>query len=170
MPGFTCATCGNYHDELPLCFGAAVPDYYYSIPAEERETRIEKSADWCIIDNEHFFIRGRLEIPIIDYPEKLVWNVWTSLSKQNFVRSQELWNDPLRATEEPYFGWLQTVIPGYDKTLNIKTWVHTQPVGAAPQIEVFEDAHPLLLDQQNGLTLPHVQQLVERLLHQEENT
>jgi len=165
MPGFTCVTCGNYHDKLPLCFGTEAPDYYYTIPLEERKTRVEKSADWCVVDDEHFFIRGRIEIPIIDHSEKLVWNAWTSLNEQNFVRSQELWNDPLRVAEEPYFGWLQTVIPGYDNTLNIKIWVHTQAVGVAPQIEVFEEAHSLMQDQQNGLTLMYVQQVVEKLLH-----
>lgn len=166
MPGFTCATCGNYHDELPLCFGAAAPDYYYSIPPEERKTRVEMSADWCVVDDEHFFIRGRIEILIIDHTEPLVWNAWTSLSESNFIRSQEMWHDPLRVAEAPYFGWLQTVIPGYDNTLNIKTWVHTQAVGIAPQIEVFEEAHPLMLDQQNGITLAHAQQIVEGILHE----
>ncbi|RZJ90642.1 MAG: DUF2199 domain-containing protein [Hymenobacter sp.] len=79
---------------------------------------------------------------------------------------QEIWNNPLRVAEEPYFGWLQTVIPGYDNTLNLKTRVHTQAVGVAPQVEVFEEAHPLMLDQQSGITLAHVQQLVEGILHE----
>jgi hypothetical protein len=165
MPGFTCVTCGRYHEELPLCFGAEVPLYYYSVPAEEREARVEMSADWCIVDEEHFFIRGRIEIPIIDYPETFVWNVWTSLSEENFIRSQELWNHPLRVQEKPYFGWLQTEIPSYENTVNCKTWVHTQPVGTIPQVEVFEENHPLTLDQRNGVTLMQVQKMVESLLH-----
>jgi hypothetical protein len=168
MPGFTCATCGNYHNELPLCFGAAVPDYYYSIPANERESRIEISDDWCIIDTAHFFIRGRIEIKIVDYSESLIWNVWTSLSEKNFARSQELWSDPLRVQEEPYFGWLQTAIPGYGQTLNCKTWVHTQQVGVIPQVVVFEDDHLLTQDQQNGITLEKAKQLVELVLHPEQ--
>lgn len=165
MPGFTCATCGQYHEELPLCFGAKVPLYYYSVPAEEREARVEMSADWCIVDEEYFFIRGRIEIPIIDYSETFVWNVWTSLSEENFMRSQEMWHDPLRVQEKPYFGWLQTEIPGYENTVNCKTWVHTQPVGTIPQVEVFEEKHPLTLDQREGITLMQVQKLVESMLH-----
>lgn len=165
MPGFICATCGEYHEELPLCFGAEVPIYYYSIPADERESRIEISKDWCVIDDSHFFIRGRIEIPIVDYPEPLVWNVWTTLSKENFERSQKLWNNSLRQQEEPYFGWLQTEIPGYKNTLNCKSWVHTQPVGIIPIIVVFEENHPLTIDQQNGITLDQVKQLAELILH-----
>jgi hypothetical protein len=167
MPGFTCATCGQYHDELPLCFGAEVPDFYYSVPPEEREVRIAISADWCVVDEEHFFVRGRIEVPILDYPQPFIWNVWTSLSEANFIRTQELWNDPLRVQEEPYFGWLQTVVPGYENTLNIKTWVHAQPIGTIPQVEVFEEDHPLTMDQQSGLTLAQVKQIVEQLLHEE---
>jgi hypothetical protein len=165
MSGFTCATCGRHHDELPLCFGAEVPEYYYSVPATERDSRIEMSNDWCVIDETHFFIRGRIEIPITYYPESLVWNVWTSLSEKNFERSQELWHDPLRVQEEPYFGWLQTAIPGYENTINCKTWVHTQPVGSIPQVVVFEDNHPLTEDQHNGITLERARQLVELVLH-----
>lgn len=142
-----------------------MPDYYYSVPPEEQKTRIEESEDWCIIDDAHFFIRGRLEIPIIRQNEKLVWNVWTSLSEANFMRSQELWHEPARVDEKPYFGWLQTGIPGYKDTLNIKTWVRTQSVGFTPEVEVFEEGHPLTNDQQNGLTMKRVQQLVEQVLH-----
>ena len=167
MPGFTCATCGKHHDELPLCFGADKPDFYYTVPPEERETRIELGKDWCVVDEAHFFIRGRLEIPIIDYPETLVWNVWTSLSEDSFRSTMDAWNDPLRVEAKPFFGWLQTVVPGYGETLNIKTWVHAQPVGTIPRIQVFEEGHALALDQENGITLQRVQQLVEPLLHDE---
>ncbi|MGI4875107.1 MAG: DUF2199 domain-containing protein [Janthinobacterium lividum] len=167
MAGFTCATCGRYHDEMPLCFGADFPVYYYSIPPDERGQRLEMSNDWCVIDAAHFFIRGRLEIPIIDHPEAFCWNVWTSLSEENFIRSQELWHDPLRVSEQPYFGWLQTELPGYQDTVNCKTWVHSQAVGLIPQIVVFEEGHQLLLDQQNGITLEKAQQLVELVLHAE---
>jgi hypothetical protein len=165
MSGFTCATCGHHHEELPLCFGAEVPEYYYSVPVAERDSRIEMTEDWCIVDEAHFFIRGRIEIPITDYSESLVWNVWTSLSEENFERSQELWHDPLRVQEKPYFGWLQTEIPGYEYTLNCRTWVHTQPVGIIPQVVVFGDNHPLTQDQQNGITLERAKQIVELVLH-----
>ena len=165
MPGFTCATCGQYHDELPLCFGTEVPAYYYSVPIAERDARIEMSEDWCVIDDAHFFIRGRIEIPIIDYHEPFVWNIWTSLSEENFIRSQELWHEPERVKEEPYFGWLQTDIPGYKGTVNCKTWVRTQPIGTIPQVEVFEENHQLTIDQHNGITLNRAREIVESIIH-----
>jgi hypothetical protein len=165
MAGFACSTCGQYHNELPLCFGAEKPDFYYSVPPEERAARVELSRDWCVVDETHFFIRGRIEIPIIDYHESLVWNVWTSLSEESFRGTMDAWNDPKRVLKGPYFGWLQTIVPSYENTLNIKTWVHAQPVGHIPQVEVFEEGHALTLDQQVGITLAQAKQIVEALLH-----
>src|SRR5688572_8731452 len=89
--GFFCNTCGEFHAELPMEFGADAPALYYSIPHDERERRCDLTSDLCVIDGEHFFIRGCLEVPAIDGPQPFVWGVWTSLSKENFKRVFELW-------------------------------------------------------------------------------
>jgi hypothetical protein len=52
--------------------------------------------------------------------------------------------------------------------LNIRTLVHTQQVGKIPQVEVIEENHPLATDQQNGITMQQVIEIVESILHQEE--
>ncbi len=36
------------------------------------------------MDDEHYFIRGCLELPIIDYHENFIWTVWVSLSKESY--------------------------------------------------------------------------------------
>ncbi|MBF9141617.1 DUF2199 domain-containing protein [Hymenobacter properus] len=165
MDGFTCSKCGEFHAEFPMCFGAQFPAYYFSIPADERESRIELTESLCIIDDTHFFIRGRIEIPVIDSTEVFCWDVWTTLSEANFWRTNEVWHDPERVNEPAYFGWLQTSLPGYPETLNLKTLVHTQPVGSIPLIEVTEEGHPLSADQLSGITWQRVIELVEIALH-----
>lgn len=165
MQGFTCSCCGEFHAEVPLCFGAEYPDFYFSVPPQERETRVEYGTDWCVVDEEHFFVRGRIEIPIIASEEVFCWNVWTSLSEKNFLRTNEVWNDSERVNEPPYFGWLNTHLPGYSTKGSIKTMVHTQEVGAIPKVEVFEEEHLLTLEQQEGITWQRVQELVEAALH-----
>jgi len=167
MKGFTCSKCGKYHDDMPMCFGADYPDCYWSIPPQERADRVEMNQDLCVVDGEHFFIRARIEIPVIDNEEPFCWNVWTTLSEANFVRANAVWNDPQRIKEPPYFGWLQTALPGYLTTLNIKTLVHTQAVGTIPLVEVIEENHPLTIDQQKGITIQRVIEMVEMILHPE---
>ena len=150
-----------------MCFGAEYPDYYFSVPLEERATRIEYLDDLCIVDEEHFFIRARIKIPIIDSDEVFCWDVWTTLSEKNFLRTNELWNDPERVNEPAYFGWLQTVLPGYPSTLSLKTMVHTQPVGQIPLVEVGEEDHLLTLEQLHGITWERVIELAEIAMHGE---
>jgi hypothetical protein len=80
-----------------------------------------------------------------------VWGVWVSLSADSFLRMSEMWESPTRQTEPPYFGWLSTTLPGYPETLNLKTNVHTQPVGTRPLIELEPTDHPLAIDQRPAL-------------------
>ena len=54
--GYTCSCCGVYHDEVPTAYGAPAPVYYYALPEEEREVRMQLSEDTAVLDGEHFFI------------------------------------------------------------------------------------------------------------------
>lgn len=163
MKSFVCNCCGILYDEMPLCFGSDFPDFYFSILPEERESRVEITDSLCVI-GEHFFHRGRLSIPIVNYPDPLEFNVWTTISQDNFILRNDLWNDPHRVAQRPYFGWLQTQIYPYQDTLNIRTVAHEQPVGYIPIIEVIAEDHQLFYDQQNGITLSDATERVQILL------
>jgi len=165
MSGFKCSACGEWHDELPMGFSADAPYWYDVIAPEERERRAELSSDQCIIDDEHFFVRGVLEIPVTDGDGPFTWGVWVSLSLKNFERMTELWEMPGREGEPPYFGWLSTALPCYPDTLSLKTHVHTRPVGTRPLIELEPTEHPLAVEQRNGITMARVKEIVERVLH-----
>lgn len=164
--GFSCRTCGQWHPELPLCFGPDAPDLVYTIPEEERAQRVELTSDQCAVDEKYFFIRGRLCLPIIDGPESFVWLAWVSLSEASFLRTCELWDTEGRETEPACFGWLQNDLPYASPTLNLKTQVVTQPVGERPLIEIFDSDHELEQQQRHGVKLQEVQRMVEGLLHE----
>lgn len=163
---YQCSCCGQEYAELPLTFGNEFPDYYHSVPPAERESRIELAESLCVVDDEHFFHRGRLTIPINDYGQDLIFNVWTSISKESFIKRNSLWDDPKRTQEKPYFGWLQTTLPTYGNTINIKTIAIENEVGFIPTIESIEEDHPLTIDQKNGITLERAMQIVDVILNQ----
>jgi len=150
-----------------MSFGADAPYWYYEIEPSELEGRVELSSDQCVIDGEYYFVRGCLEIPIIDGADPFVWGVWVSLSVDNFRRMSEMWESPTRDKEPPYFGWLTTVLPGYPDTLNLKINVHTRPVGTRPLIELEPTDHPLAIDQRTGITVERARALAECALHGE---
>lgn len=166
-PTYKCTCCGKAFAQLPLSFGSDYPYYYHSIPVEEREKRVELKQSLCVVDEEHFFHRGRLVIPIVDHNEDLVFDVWTSISPENFEKRMNLWEDENRINEEPYFGWLQTSIPTYGETINIKTIATEQEVGLIPKIKSIEEENPLTFDQEYGITYKKAKEIVDVIMRKE---
>ncbi|WP_345475476.1 DUF2199 domain-containing protein [Actinoallomurus oryzae] len=163
-PGFTCSCCGQHHGEVPLSFMTPAPDYWTPDLLDDPDS--ELSSDQCVIKKQVFFVRGLIEIPVIDTGEVFTWGVWVSLSEKNFIRASQLWNVSGRESEPPYFGWLSTELPLYSPTtIELKTNLHTRPVGERPAVELEPTAHPLAVEQRNGITHARVQEIAETLLH-----
>ncbi|MNZ16093.1 hypothetical protein D3C78_330590 [compost metagenome] len=165
VSGFICNTCGKPHDELPMCFGPSAPDLWYSIPETERDERGELSSDQCVIDGEHFFVLGRILIPVTDGVGPFAWLAWISLSESNFLRMCELWERDGREAEPPYCGWLQSDLPYEPSTLGLEIQVQTMPLGERPLILFDHTVHPLSVEQYTGITMARVQSIVEAALH-----
>jgi hypothetical protein len=140
------------------------PALWYSIADADKATRTELSSDQCIID-EHFFVLGRVVLPVIDGPGPFVWLAWVSLSEKNFLRTCELWEAEGRETEPPCFGWFQSALPYEPSTLNLKASVQTMPVGERPLVTLEDSGHPLAREQLEGITMAQVQKMVEAVLH-----
>jgi len=160
---FTCMCCGKRYKGVPLCFGTDFPYHYFAIPEDEIAARVEITESLCVIDETYFFHRGRITIPIIDHDEDLIFNVWTTISRENFEIRNTIWNDAERINHPPYFGWLQTSIPAYGDTINIKTMVHENEVGLIPNVEV-EPEHPIGQNQLNGITYQTALEKVQLIL------
>jgi hypothetical protein len=165
MHGYVCRSCGQYHEGLPLSYGAEAPALWYLLPEAERQQRAELSSDLCVIDEQYFFILGNIEIAIQKSDQFFAWSVWVSLSEANFARTLELWETPGRENEPPYFGWLSTQLPCYPDTLRLKTHVHIQPVGQRPIVELEATDHPLAIEQRTGMTWDRIQEIAENVLH-----
>lgn len=165
MSGYLCRTCKQYHEGLPLSYGADAPALWYLIPESDRTTRAELSTDVCVIDAQHFFVLGNIEIQVLDTQETFIWSVWVSLSKDNFVRMLKLWETKEREKEPPYFGWLSTQLNCYPDTLNLKTHMHSRSVGQRPYIELERTDHPLAVEQHTGIQSSRVQEIAEIVLH-----
>ncbi|TCI84719.1 DUF2199 domain-containing protein [Tenacibaculum sp. M341] len=66
-----CDDCKTTYKGIPLCFSSDFPHYYYSIPPNEIDERVELEKNLCVIDKTHFFHKGRVTIPILDFDEDL---------------------------------------------------------------------------------------------------
>ena len=163
--GYLCATCGQMHEGPVLAFGSAAPVLYDQISEPERRARAELSSGMCVIDGDHFFVLGNIELPILGTEEIFVWSAWVSLSEQSIRRMVELWERPGRETEPPFFGWLSSSLPTYPSTLHLKTNIHTRPVGVRPLIRLEPTDHPLAREQREGITWERVLEINRAALH-----
>ena len=81
MPGFRCGVCDRLHDHLPLDIGYRRPELYFSVPEDERASRIEENDDLCIVDDSIFLVRGVLFLPIQESDEQFGWGVWVRIGE-----------------------------------------------------------------------------------------
>jgi len=162
--GFQCSSCGEFHKDIPMAYGTKVPFDYGEIPEAEVESRCSLTQDGCIIDGSQFYIRGQLNIPVSG-AEEFRWNVWVSISKNDFERAEEVWKDENRILEKPYPGKVATQLECYPETLGLSVMVHTQKVGTTPIIEVQESRHPLFLEQENGIDMERVISFAREIIY-----
>lgn len=154
---FQCSACGELHDELPD-IGSDKPDQWWGAAEQERDHRIQLTSDTCIIDDEYFFTRGVIEIPIHNHPERFGFGVWVSQKRENFQTYCDNWNS---SEIGPFFGWLSTRIQYYSEDpLLLKTMAHFRGVGVRPLIIVEPGIHQLAIDQVQRISLEKAWEIV----------
>ena len=149
---YRCSHCGEYHNDVPdLAFDC--PDYADEVPLQERAQRVRLDDDLCVVDDAYYFIRGVIEIPIIDQDDTFGIGAWVSQKRENFQTYVEQFDS---ADIGPFFGWLSNEILFDDvSTLNLKTRVHFRGT-LRPHIELEPTDHPLAVAQREGLSLDDV--------------
>ena len=163
---YKCKTCGETHDDLQD-IGFQYPDYYFGIPEDERESRIDTGTDLCVIDDEYYFIRGVIYIPIHDYEHDFGIGVWVSQKKENFEQYVE---NPDTSDIGPFFGWLSNNIPFYSEdTVSLKTMAHFQGNNSRPLIEIDECEHKIYNDYSKGILLDEAWEMVHWNASDDEN-
>ncbi|SIN83813.1 hypothetical protein SAMN02745824_1984 [Parasphingorhabdus marina DSM 22363] len=111
------------------------------------------SDDFCILAGEDFFVRGVLEIPVHGAAEKFGFGSWSTLSRKNFDIYVAGFDDGGHyADDGPWFGWFSTWIKGYVDQVPFECWVYPQPDRQRPTFVIDNDAHPLAMAQEDGIS------------------
>lgn len=164
--GFDCTGCGQHHQQMPLAFHSPAPVNWLLEEGLERDPDSELGTEQCVIRGEEFYIRGLVQVPVLDDDRVFEWGVWVSLSRDSFLRASAVWTDEGRENEPPMFGWLSTALPTYTPaTINLKTMVHTRAVGLRPLVVLEPTEHPLAVEQRDGITVEALERRAGQLLH-----
>jgi hypothetical protein len=160
---YKCPTCGAWHEGIPDV-GYAMPLFAHELTDAERAERVTLSNDLCTLDDAHFFIRCLLHIPVVGTDETFGWGVWSTLSRANYARYVQQFDDDM-SDWEPMFGYLANRLPHYPNTLSLKLDVRPAPKGARPSLHLWETDHPLFRDQRDGISLERALEFAADFLH-----
>jgi len=152
------------HRGLPAWHFEA-PAHVLAAPPPARQSRVALTEDDCVIDDREFYLKGLLELPIHGTAERFVWGIWLSVSAESHARFAVLFEDPKRQAGEEFFGWVCTEIPGYPSTQLLKAMLRVREYPMRPWVQLEPTAHPLAVEQREGMTADRAVELTESLLH-----
>lgn len=153
---FTCSCCGQNHEGFPALTFRAPANWDWA-NEEQRAQDWKLDEDLCAFKDVDFYIRAVLVLPIRGSEQTLEFGVWSTLSKDNFWRYVETFNDDDQSKLGSMFGWFSNAIPGYADTLNMKCQVVTQDHRQRPRIELEPTDHPLSVHQREGVSMEDAQ-------------
>lgn len=165
MNGYSCTRCGEQHPELPFSYESPAPTVWATLSEADRQRRGVLGGEQCVIDGRHHFVKARVQLPVKDADRPFEWVVWVALDPKDFERMGQLWKKPGREKEPPYACLLATRLPGYPDTVNLEGRLRTLPVGERPVVELVAGGHPLVLEQQQGVSRRRVQDVAELVRH-----
>jgi hypothetical protein len=148
---------------LDIRFG--LPDSIHDLNNDERDRRAWLTEDFAVLDDSRFYVRGLLEIPIPELEARFGYGVWLEVEQPDFAELLEHWKDPEQSGFAPTPGRLANEVAPYIATNGLPALL--QPIAAdlLPVVEVLDSAHPLALDQRDGITAPESDRLAATVLH-----
>lgn len=148
MTSYICDVCGERHDGLPTGYRVPFPFDGY----DARAIRIERDGELIAAGNDRFIL-ANIELPVAGSPsDTFVWTCWASLSNASYERMQSSWDTPGREDQEPAFSYVSNALPTYEPTtFGLKAYLHTRPIGLRPRLELEPTAHPLAVEQRDGI-------------------
>ncbi|MET0934799.1 MAG: DUF2199 domain-containing protein [Luteibacter sp.] len=148
----TCAICGTTHeeDELELSYGR--PDAIFDMPTDERSLDVYESDDACVIDDERFFLRATLPLPVHGRSSDYHIGVWVEVGEEIFHRVGDLWDDPLQAAEPPMKGTLANEIRLHGHSLGEPLLMQLTGPATRPQVFISDRDHSLGREQREGIS------------------
>ena len=160
---FVCSVCGKQHDERLLDIRLGLPDAIHALDPDVREARTWVGDDFAVLDDERFFVRGLLELPIPDLANRFGYGAWVEVSMETFRTLMTRWHEPQQF--EPVAGYLANVLEPYERTLGLAATLRPISADRLPAIDLADAQHELVHDQREGISAERADELAAVVLH-----
>lgn len=162
MP-FVCSVCGEHHDERLLDIRLGLPHDVHLLDADERTRRAWLADDFAVLDDERFFVRGLLELPITELHSRFAYGSWVEVSMADFQELMRHWHD-----DEQFQSVECTVaneLEPYRDTVGLRATLRATAADKLPAIELAAAPHELVEAQRHGISLERSDELAAVVLH-----
>jgi hypothetical protein len=127
------------------------------------------SEDFCVIGGKDFFVRAVLEIPVHGLAEKFGFGCWSTLSKGNFDKYVDGFDDGAYPDWGPWDGWLCNRFETWVGTDAEAVHVYPQPDRQRPSLRIMDERHPLAIAQADGIDMPRMMEILRFYGHAPED-
>jgi len=160
---FTCSVCGQHHDERLLDVRLGLPHDIHRLDQEERERRTWLADDFAVLDDERFFVRGLLELPIPELDSRFAYGTWCEVEMPDFQELMRRWHD------EGQFAPVDCIVANelepYRSTVGLRATLHATSPDKLPTVDLAAAPHELVHAQREGITAGRSDELAAAVLH-----
>jgi hypothetical protein len=161
---YRCPSCAEKHEGFPA-LAYALPDVIFALPVAERDARAVVSSDLCILDDNRFFIRCVMAVPVLDCADAIEYGPWVEVDARDFGRYAVHFNGgghPAWAAAE---GVLANAFPASSQTtLGLSCMIRAdKDASQRPGVEILDASHAIHAEQLNGIALPRAMEIVSQM-------
>jgi hypothetical protein len=162
MP-FVCSVCGEHHDQRLLDIRLGLPHVIHLLDTDARTRRAWLADDFAVLDDERFFVRGLLELPIPGLEDRFAYGSWVEVSMRDFQELMRHWHD------DDQFDAVECTVANelepYRDTVGLHAMLRATAPDKLPAIELADAAHDLVDAQRHGISVGRSDELAAAVLH-----
>jgi hypothetical protein len=162
MP-FVCSVCGEHHQERLLDIRLGLPHAIHLLDAVSRTRRAWLADDFAVLDDERFFVRGLLELPIAELDDRFAYGSWVEVSMPDFQELMRHWHD--EAQFAPVGCAVANELEPYRDTVGLRAMLCATAPDRLPAIVLDAGPHELVDAQRRGISPGRSDELAAVVLH-----
>ena len=160
-----CDRCDAEHG-WPFDLAAHAPDPWRGAADYEHNGALRYdgdflSEDFCVLDGTYFMVRAVLQIPARDAVGHFGFGCWSTLSRENFDKYVMGFDSGTYEDMGPWSGWLCNQLADFVGTDPLRVWVQPRPNRQRPLLWVTDDAQPLAIAQEDGITAERILEIFQ---------
>ena len=148
-----CPCCGELVPAARIELAYKLPDDIASMDAEERDAQCKYSDDYVVCNDEYFYVRCVIPLPVVDSDINYSIGAWAQVSQNSFTNIWELWSDPDQVKEPPISALLANTIHLNTHTEDIEVQVQLTGPKSRPTILIRDSKSSLYSEQNHGITV-----------------